>query len=357
MRAAFALRLFFYASLAFVTLELAARVEDSWRYGAPLFARYSIDEVFQHAPFGKVGKPGASYLKWSMNSFGYRSPEPQKNRQTIITFGASETFGLYESAGKEYPRQLDALLESRHPGTYQVVNIAIPGLRIGHVAYLEDAIRSQQAKYVVVYPSPANYIGADKPNCGKVIERPQTPQPSHGLGLRLSGRVEQFAKQRLPQSIMAAWRRFSIYRETRGVQLMERVPEVSVQAFRADLECVVRAVRSQGAEPILATHATLFGSEVHDADADMLVAWRRFYPELEEPGFLDLEQRSNRALLEVAAENKVRVARADTQVAPGRENFADFVHFTDRGAARMAEILAATLTEPDQPTAAGRQQP
>ena len=342
MRLFTALRFFAYGVLALATLELAPRVEDFLRHGAPMFGVYSINTVFRPSPFGKEGKPFARYLKWSMNSLGYRGPEPVAGRINIVTFGASETFGLYESPDKEYPRQLEALLAARRPGAYNVVNIAIPGLRIGRTAYLEHAIKQLGARYVVIYPSPANYIGTTEPFCGQ----PDQPVPVQ-FGLtersRLLGRIEQFAKQQVPPAVMTRVRRFSIWRETRNTAVLDRIPDASINAFGTDLECAVRAARSLGAEPIIVTHATLFGAAVQPDDEDMLVAWRRFYPELAEGGFLDLERRANAAALAVATRNDVRVVRADALIPRGRENFADFVHFTDRGAGLMATALADSL--------------
>lgn len=346
MRLTTALRFVGYGILALATLELAPRVEDYVRHGAPLFAPYSINTVFQPSRFGKEGKPGARYLKWSMNSLGYRGPEPVAGRTNIVTFGASETFGLYESPEHEYPRQLEALLNAHHPGRYNVVNIAIPGARIGRTVYLEHALRQVNARYAVIYPSPANYIGTTEPFCGQA-DQPVPNRLSLTDRSRLLGRVEQLAKKLVPAAVMTTLRRHSIERETRGIAVAEQVPEASITAFATDLECAVQAARRLGAQPVVVTHATLFGASVRPEDEDMLVAWRRFYPELAEGGFLDLERRANAAALDVAARTGALVVRADRAVTPGRENFADFVHFTDRGAGLMAAALADAILAAD----------
>lgn len=334
-----ALRFFWYCIVAVVTLEMAPRVEDYFRHAAPFWGTYGINSVFQSSEFGKEGKPGARYLKWSMNSLGYRGPEPVGGRVNIITFGASETFGLYESPGREYPRQLEERLNLVRPGEYNVVNIAIPGLRIGRVAYLENAIRRVDARFVVVYPSPANYIGVTKPFCGTEV-RPVSVQPTMAEHSRLIGRLEQLAKKVVPVPVMTEVRRFLIEREIRGKEVMERVPEESLAAFRADIECSIASIQRLGAQPILVTHATLFGDDLLPEDHAEMIAWRRFYPSLAEAGFIDLERRANIELLGVAQRLGVPVVRGDQIVSRGRENFADFVHFTDRGAGELAEALA-----------------
>ena len=78
----------------------------------------------------------------------------------------------------------------------------------------------------------------------------------------------------------------------------------------------------------------------------MLIPWRRFYPELAESDFRELEKRANATTLEAAWENGVRVVRADTEISPGAAYFADFVHLTDLGSGRMAALRAATIQGP-----------
>lgn len=342
MRNSLVLRFMGYGLLVLLTLEIAPRVEDYFRHGAPLFSPYSINTVFQSSVFGKEGKPGSRYLKWTMNSLGYRGPEPVAGRTNILIFGASETFGVYENPDKEYPRQLQALLDARQPNTYNVINVAIPGIRIGRTGYLKRALEQTGARYVIIYPSPANYIGVTTPFCGQ-DEKPVAVGPALTDYSRLYGRVEQLAKRHLPPGLMTMMRRQVIAREIRNSKVMDVVPEASIAAFKIDLECTIRLVRGSRAEPIVVTHATLFGNEVRPEDEDMLIAWRRSYPELAEGGFLDLERRSNQATLEAAAANGVRVVRADTGIAPGRTHFADFVHFTDAGAERMAVLLEPAI--------------
>jgi lysophospholipase L1-like esterase len=345
-----------YAALALLTLELAARVDDFVKDGAPLLKPYTINTLFRPSPFGREGVPAARFGKWHMNSLGYRGPEPRDGRINVVTFGASETFGLYESLNHEYPRVIEARLEDVRPQAYNVVNIAIPGVRIGRIGYLERALDQTQARYVVVYPSPANYIGTVTPFCGQA----STPVASAiGLGerVRLSGKLDQLAKQVIPPQALSPVRSLMIRWANRNETPIARVPEETLNAFREDLRCVVRAAQQRGAAPVLVTHATYFGNKVAPEDAAMLLAWRRFYPELREEGFLDLEQRANEVIRAVAAEHKVSLVDAAAAIPAGPAHFADFVHFTDKGAALMAGLIADAILKapllPASPTKAG----
>lgn len=331
-----------YAALALVTLELAARVDDWVKEGAPLLKPYTINTLFRPSPFGREGVPGARFSKWQMNSLGYRSPEPREGRSNIVTFGASETFGLYESSNQEYPRAVEAHLERARPLAYNVVNIAIPGIRIGRIGYLERAMEQTQARHVVVYPSPANYIGTVVPFCGQA----SSPVASSiGLAdrIRLSGKLDQLAKKVISPQVLSPVRSLMIQWANRKKAPMARVPEETLNALREDLRCVVRAAQQRHATPILVTHATYFGDKLAAEDAAMLLAWRRFYPELLEQGFLDLEKRANDVIRAVAAETKVPLVDAAAAIPRGAAHFADFVHFTDKGAAVIAGLIAEVV--------------
>jgi lysophospholipase L1-like esterase len=333
-----------FGAVALATLEIAARVDDYVRDDAALLKPYTISTLFRPSPFGREGVPGARFSKWQMNSLGYRGPEPQGGRSNVLTFGASETFGLYESAGHEYPRLLEAALNEGSAEGYNVVNTALPGMRIGRVGYLERAIDQTRARHVVVYPSPANYIGTEKGFCEQNSRPVGTP---HGMGerFRLAGKLDQLAKKIMPLALQDLMRSAAIWWTTRNAVLLESVPAATLDALREDLRCLARAVQAKGATLVLVTHATYFGDRLEPGDTGMLRAWRRFYPELRDEGFIDLERRANAVIREVAAEHEIPLVDAATAIPRGPDHFADFVHFSDKGAALLGRLLASTILE------------
>jgi hypothetical protein len=336
------LKLVGYAVLATLTLEVAARLDDAVNEGAPFFKPYSINTLFRPSPFGREGKPDSRFGKWSMNSLGYRGPEPAAQRINVLTFGASETFGLYESADHEYPRRLESALNASGSARFNVINLALPGVRIGRWGYLVEGIRKTQAQAVVIYPSPANYIGTTEALCDK----PTRPVPDD-VGvldqLRIRGKVETLAKATTPPWMLTLFREYSVWRQASGVETLERVHEATIDAFKTDMRCAARAAQRAGAKVVFATHATYFGGTLRPADRPMMIAWRRFYPELGESGFLDLESRANAALKLVGEELNIPVVDASAAIPPGPVYFADFVHFTDSGALQMAALLTPAV--------------
>jgi lysophospholipase L1-like esterase len=333
-----------YGILSLATFELAARIDDFWRERAQLFSPYSINTLFQSSKLGKEGVPYAKYAKWQMNSLGFRGPEPVKNRENILVFGASESFGLYESPDHEYPRVTEKILNEATGDRFNVINTAIPGIRVGRVSYLDAAMTKTRPKYVVVYPSPANYIGVLEPFCHQQV-RPIVDQRSLSDYLRFLGKTAELGKKILPERIKSLAGEFEIWRAAKKETPTEKVSEKTLDAMAEDFGCVIRSIRQAGAEPIFVTHATFFGATFNEKDRQMLSTWRRFYPNLLEDGFIDLEHRTNKILKLVSDRENVRLVDAANQMPGGSEYFADFVHFTDKGAKKMAELVAAGILE------------
>jgi len=334
-----------YGLLALATLDIAARIDDAVTEGAAFWQPYTLDALFRPSEFGREGIPGKRYGKWQMNQLGYRGPEPVPGRINVVTFGASETIGLYESPGKEYPRQLETLLNANPSGPqYNVVNLGLFGMRIGRTSYLVRGIEQTQAKVAIIYPSPANYFGTNVPLCGQ-----QTRPVASDMGpldyLRIGGKAEQLFKKHAPEEVMTLLRQYGIWRATRETTLLDRVPESTIEALKADIACAARAAEQAGARVILVTHANYFGSALQFKDMPMMLAWRRFYPRLKEGGFLDLEHRTNTAVKELGVELNMPVVDAAASIPSGSIYFADFVHFTDVGSMQMAKLLEPIVVQ------------
>lgn len=325
-------------------LELCARIDDVLTYNAPFWGPYNNEILLKPDKLGRWGKPGARYEKWQLNSLGYRGPELKAGTKRIVCFGASETFGLYEAPGKEYPRQLERdLNQFAGKPEFQVVNAAFPGETLQTAILRVPQVVSQiHPIYALLYVPPANYIKIDKP------ASPSRPSQSTSLTegilqMRVAERVSNLLKVALPKVVQTELRDLEIKRATAHVAVMRVLPQKNVDQYRKDLISMIDTLRVYGVEPILVTHATVFGSSSTIQDPDLLVEWRKFYPTLEASGFMDMEHRINEVTRQVAGcEHLVLIDAAD-EIPPGPEDFADMVHFTTKGAGVMARDLAAGL--------------
>lgn len=326
-----------------IVLEVCARVDDVVTYGAPFLGPYNDEILLQRDSIGKWGKPGARYAKWQLNSLGYRGPELRLGSVRILTMGASETFGLYEAPGEEYPRQLERDLNSwAGKDMFQVVNVAFAGETLPtSILRVPQIVEQIHPSYALIYPdlssyiwmslrSPANSPAQDASQQGKRFES------------RLSGRVENLLKQTLPTAIQDQLWKISMRREiaSRHYVILDKLPDDRFERFRQDLQALIAALRDHDVEPVLVTHATIFSKPLSESDRISLIHWRKIYPMLKEEGFLDMEKRMNDVIRQTAAEEHLPLIDADREMPHGPKYFADFVHFTTYGAGVMASILA-----------------
>jgi hypothetical protein len=326
--------------IAATTLELCARIDDYVAYDAPLFGRYTIDSLYQNDGCGKRGKPNARYRKWRLNSLGFRGPELIAGCTKVICIGSSETFGLYEQEGNEFPRQLERMLnESPRSGRYQVVNVAYPGetLRTSR-QHVPDIVAAVAPQYAVIYPSPANYIWLPwlKPKVG------EQPKPS-AFEFRIAQNVRTLIKDILPASVQNELRKREIARDSARYGTMQLLPEENIRVFRQDLVELVNALRQRGLKVLLVTHTTIFQQPLDAQEQQLLTSWRSFFPMLQEEGFLDMERRMNAAVRSVAQGLNVALCDADQIVPHGPEYFVDFSHFTDKGARAIAMAISERM--------------
>ena len=202
---------------AFV-LELTCRVEDWVTYRAPLLSRYtSINDLMTHDADGMHGRPNARYLKWEMNALGMRgpsaSPTPAPGTIRVITVGASETFGLRESPGREYPRQLRDSVNARlargecgarSPAAFEVLNAGFAGMGLPTIEQdLRMRIQRLAPTIIVVYPTPAQYLQDDVPSAARPDSAARVVEPPlvHALRPRTIERVRDQIKQVLPELV------------------------------------------------------------------------------------------------------------------------------------------------------------
>jgi hypothetical protein len=151
------------ALLFLFAAEVFARLDDNLTWGAPFLTPYSNERLLRQDSLGFRGRPNFQYQKWRMNNLGFRGPDiapsPAPGVTRIAVIGASETFGLYESEGGEYPARMQRMLDSIAPGRYEVVNVALPGLSLASmVPYIRRSVVPIGASILVVYPTPMFYL-------------------------------------------------------------------------------------------------------------------------------------------------------------------------------------------------------
>lgn len=345
-RAARLLRAGLHLVVAAVVLEGAARLDDRLRWGAPLRGRYDPEILREVDPAGYPRNvPGARFEKWRIDGHGFRGGEvaPQKPAGTvrIACLGQSETFGLYETEGGEWPARLQARLGA----TAEVVNASVVGLgRAGRAAYLDARVLPLRPDVVVLYvnvlaelspaPAPAGFA----------------PEPA-GAHLRLLAKARVAAQGVLPDGLRRRLRAWRLARQLRAVEATagqppaDAVPDAVVAAFEAHLAALVDTVRARGGAPMLVTYPVLGDAPDPGAFHLELADERQWHPQWSERGLVAGTRDLNEAVRRLGRARSIPVVDVAATMPRTLEYFADAVHYTDRGAAFVADRVRAALDD------------
>jgi lysophospholipase L1-like esterase len=359
------LRLALLVEFALV-LECTCRVDDWIRYRMPLWTPVKAKEdLIVIDAEGEHGRPHAQFQSWALNNVGMRGPDVEIPKPPgvirIVTAGASETFGLYESAGHSYPRLLEDSLRALvrreacptdPPPTIEVLNEAIFGMSLPTMAQdLRLRVAQLQPDLVVVYPTPMYYLAAAMP----VRARPDStgaPTRLPPIGVlypRAIHRMHDALKSITPRWL-AAWvrARQDAYDERHLPPNWHftTIPPDRLAAYESDLRRVVETVRAIGAVPLLVTHANAFmdGS----TDDVWMSQWTHQYPRATAATLLAFDSAAGPITIQIARASSVALVDLAAQARrglflPDAQSFADYAHFSDIGAARVAGALAPVV--------------
>lgn len=347
-----------------VVLELTCRIEDWFRFRTPLFTPItSQSDLMVRDREGIHGRPNARFQKWVMNGLGTRGPEATLAKPPgsvrVVVVGASESFGLSESPGMEFPRQLEDTLgrwlarRCRTTGVqrFEVLNAALPGMSLPTIEQdVHNRIRRFNADVILLYPTPEQYLDEEPPRAAI----PDSAADSHALSPtrvlypRIIARARNEAKTVVPDFVMTWLRRrgTSAYISERPTGWrFTSTPSDRLERYDADLRGFIATVRSLGATPLIATHANVF-MRPGAPDPHLLFAWEKFYPRATGPVIIAFDSVARELTLNAARDSAISVVDLAPRLASANTvPFSDFVHFTDSGAAIVASALApAVLT-------------
>jgi len=348
-----------------LSFELTVRVQDWVRYRMPILSPVTSEaDLMVRDRLGAHGRPNAQFRKWSIDSLGFRGVDVPVVKSVgtvrIVLTGASETFGLYESPRREYARALEDTLNAQLAAgacdaalvrRFEVLNDALPGMSLPTV---EQEIQLRLGRFapdvIVHYPTPAQFLEERVPFAtprdtatGSHDIRGSIGRALHPRGLDI---LRDELKKVTPQPLLTWLRKRSAEAEQRQHPAGWRftgVPRDRMTAYDSDLRALIGDIRALGAEPVLATHATAFERPRSDSAA-LLQAWERFYPRASGATIIRFDEAARATTIAAASDSAVIVADIAGMFAhTDGANFADFVHFTDAGSARVAQVLAPAV--------------
>jgi hypothetical protein len=344
--------------------EFGVRVEDWVRYQTPLLSPFnSQGQLMVRDADGIHGRPNSRFRKWVLNNEGMRGPDVTRSKALgilrVVTVGASETFGLYESQGREYPRQLEDSLEAmRRDGRcrcvgikrFEVLNAGLLGMSLPTVA---QDIRSRIGRFapdaVVLYPSPVQYLEENAPKRALPDSSGLASKPL-GLGgalyPRSIGRLREQLKISLPTIVkdILRQREADLVRSARPADWQFRaIPVERINAYETDLRGSIDAINELGAVPLVVSHANAF-RKGEPRDKSLLTAWGKFYPRADPPIIVAFDDSAAATTRRVALEASAIFVDWHTAASSKSGSvFQDFSHMTDYGSGILAGLLAQEI--------------
>jgi hypothetical protein len=347
-----------------IAAEVFARLDDKLTWGARVLSPYSNERLLVQDSLGFRGRPNFQYQKWRMNNFGFRGPDiapsPAPGVTRIAVIGASETFGLYESEAHEYPARMQTLLDSIAPGRYEVINVGLPGLSLSSmVPYIRRAVVPTGARILVIYPTPTFYLEV-QPLALDYKPPRYSPPPvlkfgdwtieREALKPRIVAKGREVLKGLIPNAVVMEFRQMRLAAsrsEHDGEWVWRTVPADRIQLLRTHLDRLLACAKAEGLQAVLVTHANRFEGAMRDttgpARRHLVNLMSLYYPQATPAVLIGTDSAANAVMRESGPAYGAIVVDADHHIPASDSYFADFLHFTDAGADRMARLVVAGI--------------
>ncbi len=333
-------------AVTLLAAEITARLDDRLFNETPILSNPDREhDLLQAEPWGYRGKPYGLYRRWQLNRHGFLGPEINETAsgKRIMVLGASETFGLYEAKGKDYPAQLAVELARLGNPDVEVVNAAIVGQAVPSItAHWVNWASRFKPDIVLIYPSSHFYLDVDPPRPAIPSTRATPHKPP--LQSRFAERLKDQAKQIPVLRSMRA--RHAVAAALAGKDrdfTFATPPANRLAAMITDLDHLMSTIERSGGRPVLVTHAFKMPLPIEPRDRAELEYFRIAFPRAAAEVFPAFGAAARTAIIELGKARGWPVIDAAEKLTGRRELFADPVHFTTDGARQMAVLLAEAL--------------
>ena len=345
-----ALRTLLLALLVPPAFEFTVRLEDWARFGVPLDSGVTtIDDLSVVDSVGRHARPGTAFKQFRINSLGFRGAEvPEsilRSRPLVIASGASETFGSYESPDHEWPRQMADSLASRcGADRVTVLNAAFAGMALPTVIQdIQLRLLPMHPRVIVYYPTPSQYLYARSPQASP--RSTQAPKAFSRWRSRAVPRMRDALKSGIPAPVLEFLRRHDTERAREsGEGLFPSLPVERLDSIEAHLRVLVGTVRRGGSSLVLMIPQNRFADTASVDERRWLRAWEHMMPKTSGAMLLSFGELARARVRVVAADSGVTLVDPGLMARPDHSAlFADYVHFTDRGAAIVAGTVSTSV--------------
>jgi len=294
---------------------------------------------------------------YSRNSLGFRGPEMpamDSGWLKLITVGGSTTACTFLSDTRTWPFLLGKKLESMHQKTW-LNNAGIDGhSSFGHTLMLRDHVLPLKPDYVLFL------MGINDTETNQSVEFDEmTEKNIH------TGSVKSFLKSLLNYSelgrtvfsfyqVSIAYKKGLFHQEIEVKKLVDHpLPDAIfitrlgrqsqyLKGYKERTDSIIMMCKNAGVQPIFLTQPSLFGSYTDSITGiDMTNKWMN----QKDPENSLLQEKVLELYNDVLRSDSSRIMVIDLARKMPKDSryYYDFIHFTNEGAEKVAEILAGEL--------------
>lgn len=344
------LRLAIVGAVIPVALEASARLEDWIRFGVPVTSNISgVGDLGVLDSQGVHSRPNAAYRQFKIDSRGFRGPEVSDQQLTkgtvIVATGSSETFGLYESPDREWPRVLEQRFrDDCGSSELTVLNAATAGMSLPWVSVdLKHRLGKLMPQVLIYYLQPTQYLWDSVPSVREYAKR--SASPVNGFHSRVAFRIRTEIKEALPGWILDGLRRRDLAASrSGGVVPFSRFPHERLDSLDSHLRQLVGELRQRNLPLLLVIPYNRFTDTTTTAERRWLRAWEKQVPKADGALLLQFSDSAVARMRSIARDSGAAIVDPSFPESPERAHyFADPVHFTDLGATLVADSVKQHL--------------
>ena len=303
---------------------------------------------------------------FSRNSLGFRGPEkpiPDSGWITILTIGGSTTACTFLSDSCTWPFRLSQKLQAIHKNTW-LNNAGIDGhSSFGHILLLRDHVISLKPQYAIFLMGINDTETDESDEFDQMTEKKISTRSLKSFIKSLLNFSELGRTAFTFYHVSLAYKKGLYHKEIRLNDLMEnQLPDSVIsgrlnkqvaflKGYKQRTDSIISMCLSAGIQPIFMTQPSLFGDYKDPVTGvNMKNKW------------INQKDADNSLLQEKILEKYNDVLRADSSrikvidlaalMPKNSLYYYDFIHFTNQGAEKVAEILAnelqATIRIPGQ---------
>ncbi len=320
----------------------------------PFAFRQKGDKIILPINFNRVYKNPKiqgldSIIHHSKNSLGFRgeeAPRQMENYTTIIAVGGSTTECYYISDGKDWVTLMNDKLQNELDSVW-VNNAGLDGhSTFGHQILLEDYLLKLKPNYILfligrndvgrrdltVYDKRS--INNNKGFKGFVKKNSEIVSIIQNIKRNIAARNQNLSHENIVFSELSNLDSINYYKINQKIQKHK----TTINAFENRVNQLVKTCKNNGIEPVLITQPTIVGEGI-DSISGIDLESVQLCDDLGGKAYFILLEKYNDITRKIAYNYNILLIDLALEMPKSTVYYYDCVHFTNKGAEKVAEII------------------